>query len=132
MKFKTNPIWKTTFIFPMSHSFTFLHSRDAKMSYLFGVFQKIVRNSSLKMFVFLKAPLGSGNKLLFFRSHRAACGILLPQSEIEPVSPAVEVQSPNHWMAREVLQATSFEYVLEGGTANSSEWCGEKRRWRSK
>ena len=30
-----------------------------------------------------------------------ACGILLPQPESEPVAPAVEVQSPNHWTARE-------------------------------
>ena len=30
-----------------------------------------------------------------------ACGILLPRPGIEPVPPAVEVQSPNHWTARE-------------------------------
>ena len=31
-----------------------------------------------------------------------ACGILVPQSGIEPMPPAVEVWSPNHWTAREV------------------------------
>ena len=31
----------------------------------------------------------------------AACGILVPQPGIEPMPPAVEVQSPNHWTARE-------------------------------
>ena len=28
-------------------------------------------------------------------------GILVPQPGIEPVPPAVEVRSPNHWTARE-------------------------------
>ena len=30
-----------------------------------------------------------------------ACRILVPQPGIEPVPPAVEAQSPNHWAARE-------------------------------
>ena len=30
-----------------------------------------------------------------------ACGILVPGPGIEPVTPAVEVGSPNHWAARE-------------------------------
>ena len=30
-----------------------------------------------------------------------ACRILVPGAGIEPVSPAVEVRSPNHWTARE-------------------------------
>ena len=36
----------------------------------------------------------------FFRLHRATCGILVPQSEIEPGPPVVEAQSP--WTTREV------------------------------
>ena len=32
-----------------------------------------------------------------------ACRILVPQPGIEPVPPAVEVQSPNHWTTGEVL-----------------------------
>ena len=37
-----------------------------------------------------------------FWPHCAACGILVPQPGIEPVPPAVEAWSPNHWTAREV------------------------------
>ena len=38
----------------------------------------------------------------FFWPYHAACGILVPRSGIKPVLPAVEVQSLNHWTAREV------------------------------
>ena len=38
----------------------------------------------------------------FFWPCRAACGILVPGPGIEPMPPAVEAQSPNHWEAREV------------------------------
>ena len=31
-----------------------------------------------------------------------ACGILVPRLGIEPMSPAVEARSPNHWTTREV------------------------------
>ena len=31
-----------------------------------------------------------------------ACGILVPRPGIEPVPPALETQSLNHWTAREV------------------------------
>ena len=30
-----------------------------------------------------------------------ACGILVPQPGMEPMPPAVEARSPNHWTARE-------------------------------
>ena len=40
--------------------------------------------------------------LLLFWLCRTACGILVPRPGIEPVPPAVEVQSLNHWTAREV------------------------------
>ena len=36
-----------------------------------------------------------------FGPHCTARGILVPPPGIEPVSPAVEVQSPNHWTTRE-------------------------------
>ena len=39
---------------------------------------------------------------LFFWPHCMACGILVPRRGIEPVTPAVAAQSPNHWTAREV------------------------------
>ena len=44
----------------------------------------------------------SHHVLLFFWLCRLACGILVPQPGIEPVPPAVEAQSRNHWTAREV------------------------------
>ena len=34
--------------------------------------------------------------------HLKACGIFVPQPQIEAVSPAVEVQSPNHWTTGKV------------------------------
>ena len=40
--------------------------------------------------------------IFFFWPHCAACGILVPQPEVEPVAPALEARSLNHWTAREV------------------------------
>ena len=40
--------------------------------------------------------------LLLFWPPCMACGILVPRPGIEPMHPAVEVPSPNHWTAREV------------------------------
>ena len=40
--------------------------------------------------------------LLFFWLCHTACKILAPQPGIEPVLPAVEAWSPNHWKAREI------------------------------
>ena len=34
--------------------------------------------------------------------HCVACGILVPQPKIEPVSPTLEVQRPSHWTTRDV------------------------------
>ena len=39
--------------------------------------------------------------LFCFWLHHVACGILFPRPGIEPSPPAVEVQSLNHWIARE-------------------------------
>ena len=49
--------------------------------------------------------------IYFFLLH-IACGILVPQLDIEPVPSAVKVWSPNHWTAREFPWA-SF-HVLTG------------------
>ena len=38
----------------------------------------------------------------YFWLHHAACGILIPRPGIEPMPPAVEVRSLNHWTTREV------------------------------
>lgn len=40
--------------------------------------------------------------------HYAACEILVPQSGIKPVHPAVKVWSLKHWTAREVLHLVSI------------------------
>ena len=40
--------------------------------------------------------------LFFFWLHHVVCGILVPWSGIEPVAPAVEAWSLNHWTARQV------------------------------
>ena len=53
--------------------------------------------SSLFLFIFLFSIFIF---YLFIFSH-VAYGILLPQLEIEPASPAVETWSLNHWTARE-------------------------------
>ena len=55
--------------------------------------------------------------LLYFWPHHVACGILVPRPRIEPMVPAVEAQSLNHWTAREVpmlllkLLFKKFQYV---------------------
>ena len=43
----------------------------------------------------------SRNSFFFSWLCRAACGILVPQPGIEPMPPAAEAQSPNHWTTRE-------------------------------
>ena len=46
-------------------------------------------------------PITGSYQACSFLGH-AACKILVPWPRIEPVAPAEEVQSPNHWTAREV------------------------------
>ena len=46
--------------------------------------------------------------VFFFFLHHTACGILLPWPGIEPVPPAWEVWSLNHWATREVLHMTAL------------------------
>ena len=43
-----------------------------------------------------------GKKDFFFLQHLSACGILVPLPRIEPLTPAVEAQTRNHWTTREV------------------------------
>ena len=50
----------------------------------------------------------------FFLLGRAACGILVPRPGIEPMAPAVEVRSPNHWTAREVPVLVHFQTYYGG------------------
>ena len=46
---------------------------------------------------------------LFFWLHHVACGILVPQPGIEPMPPALEEWSLNHWTAQEVPKAFHFQ-----------------------
>ena len=48
--------------------------------------------------------------LFYFWPHHMACRILVPQPGIEPLPPAVEVWSLNHWTTREVLSEL-FDFV---------------------
>ena len=34
-----------------------------------------------------------------------ACGVLVPQTEIKPMPPAIEAQSLKHWTPREIPQS---------------------------
>ena len=47
---------------------------------------------------------------LFWPCH-TTCGVLVSQPGIEPMPPAVEAQSLNHWTAREVPTVTSFRML---------------------
>ena len=46
--------------------------------------------------------------LFIYWPHLVACGILVPWPRIEPVPPALEVWSLNHWTAREVPEVTLY------------------------
>ena len=45
---------------------------------------------------------------LLFWPRRMACGILVPRPGIEPMPPAMQAWSPNHWTAREDPWALHF------------------------
>ena len=47
----------------------------------------------------------------FFRPCQAACGILLPQPGIEPVTPELGAWNLNHWTAREVLAGRKLKCI---------------------
>ena len=44
-------------------------------------------------------------------STKHACGILVPQPGIEPMSPEVEAWSLNHWTTRDVLENCIYIYI---------------------
>ena len=48
---------------------------------------------------------------LFFWPCHLECGILAPQPGIEPVPPALEARSLNHWTAREFPSVSLFSTV---------------------
>ena len=48
--------------------------------------------------------------VVFFWSHHMACGILVPQPGIKPMSPSVEARILNHWTTREVPEYACGRY----------------------
>ena len=59
--------------------------------------QMMIRVSRHQLLLFFHVPL-----LFSSLGHCKACGILVPQSRIESMPPAVEARSLNHWAAMEV------------------------------
>ena len=57
--------------------------------------------------------------------HHMAYRILVPQSGIEPRSPAEETQSPNHWIAREFpkLYFREFQTYLKESESEVAQSC---------
>ena len=53
------------------------------------------------------------NCFLFFCPHRVVCGILVPQSEVEPGSLAMKVKSPNHWTTEEFPDILIQYYMFQ-------------------
>ena len=53
--------------------------------------------------------------IYFYWPCRTACGILVPRPGIEPVPPAVETQSLNHWTTREVPRWYTFFFLAALG-----------------
>ena len=50
-------------------------------------------------------------KFIYFWPHCTACGILVPSPGMEPMPPAVEARSLNHWTAREVPHTFSSYFL---------------------
>ena len=63
-------------------------------------------HANLSVTSFLAALFFKKNPFMYlffyFWLHHAACGILIPRPGTEPMPPAVEVRSLNHWTTREV------------------------------
>ena len=62
------------------------------------------------------------NLSLFFFAILRSCGILVPWPGIEPVSPALQARSLNHWIAKET-SSVSFD--------THRNWAEEKQGWDS-
>ena len=76
-----------------------------------------MKNTSLSA----SMPQASRTGLDFFSTMLCvACGVLAPQPGVEPMPPALEVQSPNHWTTREV-PGLDFEQILIRSLLTSGE-----------
>ena len=60
------------------------------------------------MTCYLQCIIRSSKFRVFFFGCTTACGSSVPQPRIEPVPPALEAWSPNHWTSREVPDLKSF------------------------
>ena len=64
------------------------------------------------------AQIAGSFSSFFFWPYQAAFGILVPRPRMEPVAPAVEAWSLNHWTSSEVPlscfqpQKVSFQYFI--------------------
>ena len=56
----------------------------------------------------------------FFWSHCTVCGILVPQSGIEPLPPALEAWSLNHWTIRKVPVLELYDMNFSSENTNCS------------
>ena len=67
-------------------------------------------NESNRAGVWIQHPPFSATLFFFFFfwSHHSACGIFIPQSEIEPWPMAMKAASPNHWTTREFPSSGFF------------------------
>ena len=54
------------------------------------------------------------NPFILYWPHCEAYGILVPLPGIQPMSPAVEALSLNHWIAREVPHVSCFKWPKKG------------------
>ena len=67
-----------------------------------------IKKASEQFPLFICCFKGSVASFIFFLPPHAAQGILDPQPGIEPVPPALRVQSLNYWTIREVTKVTSL------------------------
>lgn len=76
----------------------------------------------------LKGKLSILKKIFFFWPRSRACGILTPQPVTEPMHPAVEAWSLNHWTAGEIplYFLTNTSYLQDSKKQISN--C-RQRRW---
>ena len=74
--------------------------------------------------------------LFIYWPHHVTCGILVPQTGIEPRSLGVRAQSPNRWTTREFSKATSLQLNLKkevgGEGGGDKNWDMSRRFWTYK
>ena len=69
-----------------------LHLHSVLLSFVFFFFLSLASPYFIKLLLFLK----------ILQLYCKVCGILIPRPGVEPIPPAVQGQSFNHWTTREV------------------------------